>query len=373
MLKKQGIISLVILIAIMLTQTVFAAGTNSVLEINVVGQDSKLELSLEDLKAMPAEAQIDEDYTYNTKTGEKTVHVKGVSLAYLLREKAGVRIASADVLMEASDGYVIDPQSLANVLSEDYKYVVAYEVDGNPVDDDDNPDNEEIKIYKKQQTAGEFNTVFKMINKITVGEPIEAPVPTTEEPQNEEINFTDITEEFEYAKNAIAELSKKGIIDGIGNNLYAPEEDFTRAQFCKIIVESLNLEQKPYEGGFSDVAVSDWHANYIQAAVESGLFKGYTDGTFMPDKAINRQEIASVAARAAVVYGKVSQEKLDKFVMEKSAYIDKDDVPEWAANAVAWLEAQGVFTDFAAEKFEPTLIINRAQAAVVVYKTLFAE
>jgi hypothetical protein len=59
--------------------------------------------------------------------------------------------------------------------------------------------------------------------------------------------------------------------------------------------------------------------------------------------------------------------------MEKSAYLDKDSVPEWAANEVAWLEAEGIFEDFAVENFEPTLEVDRAQAAVVVYKTLLQE
>ena len=38
---------------------------------------------------------------------------------------------------------------------------------------------------------------------------------------------------------------------------------------------------------------------------------------------------------------------------------------------VAWLEAEGVFSEIAEEKFEPEKVVNRAEAAVVIYNTLF--
>jgi hypothetical protein len=59
--------------------------------------------------------------------------------------------------------------------------------------------------------------------------------------------------------------------------------------------------------------------------------------------------------------------------MEKSNYQDKEDVADWAGHAVAWLEAQNVFVGIAGEKFEPAKNVNRAEAALVVFNTLFSE
>ena len=56
-------------------------------EILGEGVETELKLTLADLKAMPEEAQINEEYIYNSKAGEKSVVVKGVSLAYVLKEK----------------------------------------------------------------------------------------------------------------------------------------------------------------------------------------------------------------------------------------------------------------------------------------------
>lgn len=384
MVKKSKLISLVMVIALILSQTaVFAAADSYVVSISGTGVASELNLTIADLKAMPAEAQIDQEYIYNSKTGEKTAQVKGVSLAYVLKEQAGVTAENAEVIFEASDGYSIAPQILSDIFNEELGYVLAYEVNGAVIDNDENADNEEITIYRNVKEAGEFGTVFKVVNKITVGgalavETEEAAVteevPVTETPSTVTVVlFTDITEEYKFAETAINNLADRGIIDGIGEGLYAPQNEFTREQFCKIIVEALSLETKEYAGAFSDLKADKWSSVYVQAAVDANLFKGYEDGTFRPEQIISRQEMAVVSANAAIASEKVTQERLQKFVMEKSAYLDKDQVADWAANAVAWLEAQGVFAGVASENFEPVKVVNRAEAAVVVFNTLFAE
>jgi len=384
-MKKFKVIAMVLAIVMILSQSLVFAEDYAV-EIGGSLAATELKLTLEDLKSMPEEAQIAQEYVYNSKGGEKTVQVKGVSLAYLLKEMAGVTAEEGNVEFFAADEWPIDPQPLQDVLNDELKFVLAYEVDGEAIDNDEGI-IEEITVYRNLKYEGEFDTVYKLINKITVGEaeaveeeeaPEEEPIEPIEEEteeteETEEVTFTDISEEYKFAEAAIYDLAKRGIIDGMGGGLYAPGNEFTREQFCKIIVVALEYELKDYEGAFSDIDDDRWSAPYVQAAVDSGLFVGYPDGTFLPEKVITRQEMALVAARAAVAKGLVEQAKVDKFVMEKSDYIDKEDVADWAGNAVAWLEAQDVFAGIAVEKFEPARNVNRAEAALVVFNTLFSE
>lgn len=377
MTKFKKVSALLLVVIMLLSQAAFAEDVQVVV-IKGAGIEKELSFTLEELKSMPADAQIDEEYIYNSKAGEKTVAVKGVSIAYVLEELAGLKAEEAEVTMVASDGYPIDPQMLSDIMTDSLKYVMAYEIDGMAIDNDDNPETDEIVVYRKVKEAGEFGTVFKLVAEITIGDNMEPVVeePVVEEPVVEDptiVEFSDITEEFGFAKTAIEGLAQKGIVNGKGNNMFDPAGNFTRAEFCKIAVVSLGYELVEYKGGFSDVKAEDWFAPYVQAAVDNGIFTGYPDGKFMPGKVINRQEIAAVAGRAAVMAEIVAQEKLNKFVMEKSNFEDKLAVPEWAANEVAWLEAQGVFTGVAEGRFEPTKVVNRAEAAVIVYNTLFAE
>lgn len=376
--KKFKIIPLILAMLLILSQVpVLADNANFAVKISGPGVGKEVELSLDDLKAMPEEAQINEEYIYNSKSGQKSVMVKGVSLAYVLKEVAGLTVENAVVTFEASDGYPIDPQTLEDILNPDLKYVLAYEIDGQAIDNDGNPDNEEIVVYRKLKEEGEFGTVFKLVANIIVGEEtgqakkaVEVPSPVEVKEDSKEIVFTDITEEYKFAETAIYELAKLGIIQGVGEDKFAPGDEFTRAQFCTIIVKALGYELGEYSNRFTDVNANDWFAPYVEAAVREGLFAGYTDGTFKPHQKINREELATVVGRAAVLAGIVEQEKMNKFVMEKSNFEDKDEVSSWAAHQVAWLEAQGVFKGVAEAKFEPKKVVNRAEAALIVYNVL---
>jgi hypothetical protein len=377
-MNKKSLLLLALALMMMLSQFVYAEDSYAV---KITGEvvAKELMLTVDALKAMPKEAQIEEEYIYNTKAGEKTAMVKGVSLAYAL-EQAGMLETAKCISFTASDNYPIDPQSVVDVLNADLKYVIAYEVDGVAIDNDENPDTEEVTIYRKVKVAGEFGTVSKLVVAITpsIDDDCNATVEDEEttEPAEEvavDKTFTDITEEFMYAEDAINLLAGKEIINGMGDNKYSPEGKLTRAQFAKIMVLSLELELVDYKGGFEDVAADKWYATYVQTAFDNGIFKGMSDTTFAPDGELTRVEIATVAGRAAVTAGKVEQAKQDKFTMDKSAFADKDMVQEWAANEVAWLEAEGVFKDIATDNFMPTQIVNRAEAAAVVYNTLFIK
>lgn len=165
MTKFKKVSALLLVIAMLFSQVVFAEG-EAVVVINGAGVEKELSLTLDELKAMPEEAQIDEEYIYNSKTGEKTVTVKGVSLAYVLRELAGLKVEEAEVAMVASDGYPIDPQMLTDIMAESLKYVIAYEVNGLAIDNDENPETDEIVVYRKVKESGEFGTVFKLVSCI---------------------------------------------------------------------------------------------------------------------------------------------------------------------------------------------------------------
>ena len=50
-----------------------------------------------------------------------------------------------------------------------------------------------------------------------------------------ESNFTDDSAVSEYAREAVAKLSFNGIVNGVGNNLFAPKNNASRAEAAVII------------------------------------------------------------------------------------------------------------------------------------------
>ena len=89
------------------------------------------------------------------------------------------------------------------------------------------------------------------------------------------------------------------IISGYLDGTFKPNNNVTRAQFCKMIVNTLGIEQYfPATPTFSDVAPDYWGYGYIEAAHKEGIINGYVDGTFRPNNEVSRQHVAAMIARA---------------------------------------------------------------------------
>ena len=56
---------------------------------------------------------------------------------------------------------------------------------------------------------------------------------------NKICNFTDNDEISGYAKEAVGALYNKGIINGMGNGMFEPKSNSTRAQICVLIFNAL--------------------------------------------------------------------------------------------------------------------------------------
>ena len=89
---------------------------------------------------------------------------------------------------------------------------------------------------------------------------------------------------------------------------------------------------------FSDVTESFWARPYIDAAAESGLLKGYEDGSFRPTDAITREQLVSVLWRYA------GRPILDIPEGEDvlSAFTDADRISPYARSAMAWAVSVGL-------------------------------
>lgn len=100
--------------------------------------------------------------------------------------------------------------------------------------------------------------------------------------------------------DAVNRLMAFGIVSGKDDGQYHPEQNITRAEFAKIIVNSLGMQADidVDKLSFSDVDTKDWSAPYIYIASNSGFIKGYGDGTFKPNANITFAQACTIALRS---------------------------------------------------------------------------
>ncbi len=175
-----------------------------------------------------------------------------------------------------------------------------------------------------------------------------------------QIGFSDVPAAH-WSYTAVSHLYKNGIISGY-NGMYKPDDDISRAEFVKILVETFKIKSVS-NISFNDVNSQMWFYPYICAAASNKLVIG--DGTdFYPDNSITRQEAAVMAYRFSIFSGlSISQNSDSKFA-------DNADISDWAKTGVASMENAGLISGVGNGNFAPLRTITRAEAAQIIYNIL---
>ncbi len=83
-----------------------------------------------------------------------------------------------------------------------------------------------------------------------------------------------------WATDFINYATSIGILNGMGNNKFAPSDEVTTEQLAKMAIEALGfLGQDVPDGEAVDGTVSDWAKDYVAAAVAAGLLPSQEDYT----------------------------------------------------------------------------------------------
>lgn len=128
-----------------------------------------------------------------------------------------------------------------------------------------------------------------------------APINEEVRPAEAALPFGDIAQ-IDWASVPVVKLYQMGIVKGKENGVFDPFGNVTREEFAAMIVRALGLSGGS-DSGFADVAASRWSSAAISAAKESGIVDGIGGNMFAPEDNILRQDMAVIACRAARLSG----------------------------------------------------------------------
>lgn len=230
-----------------------------------------------------------------------------------------------------------------------------------------------------QRARQNKNSLYRMGDAITVAEGEETPSGAGLEGKHADVKavpvtspgktFDDITGANAHENQpAIEALAARGIIDGMEDGLFHPEESMTRAQFAAIVVRALGLTPAASDA-FTDVPSTAWYAPYVGTASTYGLINGVGEGRFNPDGTITKQEAAVMVARAAKLCGMDTE--LDTATVRDvlAQFTDYVTTPEWAREGLAFCYQEGILDDSAMEIQGKTEIL-RCEIAQMLYNLL---
>lgn len=99
---------------------------------------------------------------------------------------------------------------------------------------------------------------------------------------------------FAVTDKVIFDITSLGIVTGDENGNLLVDEEITRAEFVKMMINLRGYAEISAMGSsdemFSDIPAGHWAASYINFAASIGMFEGYPDGTFHPEDKVLLQD-----------------------------------------------------------------------------------
>lgn len=174
--------------------------------------------------------------------------------------------------------------------------------------------------------------------------------------------FADVVDH--WAKDYIEHLHLNGIVNGVTDDLFAPNDSTKRGDFALVLCRMLNLNVDTV-ADYSDVDKDSYYSKAISAVTKENLMIGYGDGTFKPEQAITREEMMVIIAKLAKNNNIIDYnfESLD--YSELNEYNDGELVSWWAKPYVCALSQAGIVVGNNCN-LKPKDNITRAEMSVII-------
>lgn len=162
---------------------------------------------------------------------------------------------------------------------------------------------------------------------------------------------------------AIEVLNKEihfNYVIGYTDGTIRPNNDISRAEvatiFFRLLTDEAREQYTTTASNFTDVKAGMWCNRAIATLTNMGIIKGYTDGSFQPNKSITRAELATIIARFA---------KLD---VNTKTFSDING--HWAQKNIELAAGNGWINGYEDGTFRPNNNITRAETFAMINRVL---
>ena len=150
------------------------------------------------------------------------------------------------------------------------------------------------------------------------------------------VPFSDVSVSAWYFES-VERVYEENWMNGTRNDRFSPDDSLTRAMLAVILWRIEGSQGANRTVTFTDTSANAWYADGLSWCAEKGFFAGYPNGSFGPDDAVTREQLATVFFRYAEETGAEPSGQAGHTTF-------KNGCP-WAADTCAWANEYGLFTD----------------------------
>lgn len=278
----------------------------------------------------------------------KFPQISGMSFKYDVKQKAGERVFDVKIA-----GKALDPKAKYTLATNDF---MSNGGDG----------YKSFANGKKIADYGLYTEVLEkyLADKGAVGPKKESRIVMAEKsgakPVEPKEGFTDI--KGHWAEKVIKSVTEKKLFAGMTATTFEPNTKISRGMLVSVLARLEGQDKKQEaKNKFSDVKAGEWYENGVIWAQENKIVAGYEDGTFKPNQAVSREEMAAIL-------GRYIEAKGIPFTLDlKEPFADQKDISKWAVNGVDVTRHAGIMTGRDGNIFAPKDSATRAELAQVMF------
>ena len=221
-------------------------------------------------------------------------------------------------------------------------------------------DKEFTKAYDFNTKVTAGFTLYAKWTKIEV-DPIPSDKPETYDWANP---FTDIYENDWYYGN-VKFVSKNGLMNGTSPNEFSPNATLTRGMLVTVLYRAEGEPAVNRSIPFADVDADAYYADAVIWAQQNGIVNGVTENNFAPDENITREQIAAIMFRYAKYKGYDVSVGGDTNILSCT---DAQNISEYAIPAMQYAVGSGLIKGKSDTTLNPLDNATRAEFAAILQR-----
>ena len=174
--------------------------------------------------------------------------------------------------------------------------------------------------------------------------------------------FTDVSSR-DWFYGAVEYVYKHGMMNGTTSNLFAPGGTATRAMIVTIL-HRLENEPPAIASGFTDIAADSYYAGAVNWAAANGIVNGVNETSFAPNEPITREQLAAILYR----YAELKNYDVTISDISLHEYMDADEISAFANTAMQWANENELITGKTAVSLNPQGNATRAEVATILMR-----
>ena len=146
--------------------------------------------------------------------------------------------------------------------------------------------------------------------------------------------YIDVTEDAWFYRY-VMDMTKKGLVNGITDETFGPEDNIQRGQIVTILYRAAGIKDEDitWEPTFTDVPEDQYYYKPAAWAEKEKVVNGKGEGLFDPEGFATREELVTILYRYA---------KAEAAEADFAGFTDGDKVSGWARDAFSWAVANKI-------------------------------